>query len=97
MALPSKPPETNAQALLINALPEKSPIMLDLATSLAKLTTEGSGNIRSIDTKGSKGMKPWPEVVSSFQPYPQLDASLSYLFTLLTQLDIKTLPLNLHH
>lgn len=63
MALPQKPPETNAQQLLIDALPEKSSVVADLASTLAKLTTEGSGNIRSVDTKGSKGIKPWPEVI----------------------------------
>lgn len=61
-ALPQKAPETNAQMLLIEALPNKNPLVLDMATSLSKITTEGSGNIRSIDAKGSKGIKPWPEV-----------------------------------
>eukprot|EP00624_Nannochloropsis_granulata_P002588 evm.model.NODE_23018_length_16096_cov_20.172651.2 len=48
--------------LLIEALPNKNPLVLDMASSLSKITTEGSGNIRSIDAKGSKGIKPWPEV-----------------------------------
>lgn len=48
--------------LLIDALPNKNPILVDMASSLAKVTTEGSGNIRSIDAKGFKGIKPWPEV-----------------------------------
>lgn len=102
-ALPQKAPETNAQMLLIEALPNKNPLVLDMASSLSKITTgmfsffppslppyielptkysvfrtclrlphgsasnfihhtEGSGNIRSIDAKGSKGIKPWPEV-----------------------------------
>lgn len=61
-ALPQKAPETNAQMLLIDALPKKNPVLLDMASSLAKVTTEGSGNIRSIDSKGSKGIKPWPEI-----------------------------------
>jgi len=61
-ALPQKAPETNAQMLLIEALPTKNPLVLDMASSLSKITTEGSGNIRSIDAKGSKGIKPWPEV-----------------------------------
>jgi peptidylprolyl isomerase len=48
--------------LLIEALPNKNAVLTDLASSLSKITTEGSGNIRSIDSKGSKGIKPWPEV-----------------------------------
>lgn len=61
-ALPQKPPETNAQMLLIDALPNKNPVLVEMASSLAKITTEGSGNIRSIDSKGFKGIKPWPDV-----------------------------------
>ena len=64
-ALPQTAPEVNPQKLLINALPNKNPTLADLAFSLAKMTTEGSGNIRSIDAKGFKGIKPWPEVVKA--------------------------------
>lgn len=64
-ALPQTAPEVNPQKLLINALPNKNPTLLDLASSLAKMTTEGSGNIRSIDSKGFKGIKPWPEVIKA--------------------------------
>lgn len=64
-ALPQTAPEVNPQKLLINALPTKNQALLDLASSLARITTEGSGNIRSIDAKGFKGVKPWPEVVKA--------------------------------
>lgn len=66
VALPQTAPEVNPQKLLIDALPNpKNPALVDMASSLAKITTEGSGNIRSIDAKGFKGIKPWPEVLKA--------------------------------
>lgn len=65
LALPAKAPETNAQAILFEALPSKSPALQSLESALAPLTTEGSGNIRSVDAKGTKGIKPWAEVLKA--------------------------------
>jgi len=64
-ALPQKPPESNAQIILMEALPDASAPAKELAAILGKITTEGSGNIRSVDAKGQKGIKPWDVITKA--------------------------------
>jgi len=61
MRLPSKPPETNAQAILLQAVPVTSSSAKDAGLVLASITTEGGGNIRSSggEVRASKGLKSW--------------------------------------
>mmetsp|Transcript_37378 Transcript_37378/g.49241 ORF Transcript_37378/g.49241 Transcript_37378/m.49241 type:complete len:433 (+) Transcript_37378:120-1418(+) len=64
-ALPQRPPESNAQIILLESLPSSSSAAKELGTILGKITTEGSGNIRSVDSKGQKGLKPWADVAKA--------------------------------
>eukprot|EP00741_Cyanophora_paradoxa_P019553 tig00021127_g18875.t1 len=48
--------ENNAQVILINALPVRSGAIDALARELGSMTTEGSGNVRSLAFKGRKGI-----------------------------------------
>ncbi|KAG5192256.1 hypothetical protein JKP88DRAFT_271193 [Tribonema minus] len=63
-ALPQKPPESNAQVILLEALPQSQTAAIQaLGAELGKMTSEGSGNIRSVDAKGFKGVRSWDTVL----------------------------------
>jgi hypothetical protein len=63
-ALPQKPPESNAQVILLEALPRPQTDSIQaLGAELGKMTSEGSGNIRSVDQKGMKGVRGWDTVL----------------------------------
>jgi hypothetical protein len=63
-ALPQKPPESNAQVILLEALPRPQTDSIQaLGAELGRMTSEGSGNIRSVDQKGMKGVRGWDTVL----------------------------------
>mmetsp|Transcript_20799 Transcript_20799/g.84688 ORF Transcript_20799/g.84688 Transcript_20799/m.84688 type:complete len:341 (+) Transcript_20799:3228-4250(+) len=67
MRLPSKPPETNAQAILLEAVPNCPAWLREAGLSVSSVTTEGGGNIRSSggEVRSSKGLKSWPYIEKS--------------------------------
>ena len=81
-ALPQRPPESNAQAILLEAIPNPPgssssssssgsgsglQLVKTIGLELSKMTSEGSGNIRSVDAKGQKGVKGWAEATKIYR------------------------------
>lgn len=68
MRLPSRPPETNAQAILLRATPGTTGSWTgEVGSNLASITTEGGGNIRSSggEVRSSKGLKSWKYITAT--------------------------------